>query len=312
MITDSQLNGYSERFLNFVNSSSESNVITLQVIASMVRSDHMIQLFLSKLNLYDIVRVIYYTYFLSKGYKQDDIFILLDKIYIYTINDYDDKEYIDLECSECYGDGYVECDRCDGSGNDECRHCDGEGSVDCDSCGGEGTEECGYCDGEGSETEEDDEGDEVEVECVHCDGKGTERCGNCNGSRNFECSSCNGSGNESCYHCEGSGSEGCESCDGAGQVQSDEEYYIDISISYNVTLDSSILRFEDKPMENDDFENDVEYNFYLKFIRTQKDVLVSDIDSEYDTDDWDRVVVVSDVIELTDSNSENFRDAKFF
>lgn len=312
MITDSQLNGYSERFLNFVNSSSESNVITLQVIASMVRTDHMIQLFLSKLNLYDIVRVIYYTYFLSNGYKQDDIFILLDKIYIYTINDYDDKEYIDLECSECYGDGYVECDRCDGSGSDECRYCDGEGAVDCDSCGGEGTEECGYCDGEGSETEEDDEGDEVEVECVHCDGKGTERCRNCNGSRNFECSFCNGSGNESCYHCEGSGSEGCESCDGVGQVQSDEEYYIDISISYNVTLDSSILRFEDKPMENDDFENDVEYNFYLKFIRTQKDVLVSDIDSEYDTDDWDRVVVVSDVIELTDSNSENFRDAKFF
>ena len=82
MITDSQLNGYSERFLSFVNSSSDANVITLQVIASMVRTDHMIQLFLSKLNLYDIVRVIYYTYFLSKGYKQDDIFILLDKIYI--------------------------------------------------------------------------------------------------------------------------------------------------------------------------------------------------------------------------------------
>ena len=65
-------------------------------------------------------------------------------------------------------------------------------------------------------------------------------------------------------------------------------------------------------MENDDFENDVEYNFYLKFIRTQRDVLVSDIDSEYDTDDWDRVVLVSDLTELTDSNSENFRDAKFF
>ena len=42
--------------------------------------------------------------------------------------------------------------------------------------GGEGTEECRYCDGKGTETEEDDEGDEIEVECVHCDGEGKERC----------------------------------------------------------------------------------------------------------------------------------------
>jgi hypothetical protein len=36
------------------------------------------------------------------------------------------------------------------------------------------------------------------------------------------------------------------------------------------------------------------------------DILVSDIDSEYDTDDWDRVVVVVGAEELTESSGRKY------
>ena len=305
MITDSQLNGYAERVLSFMQNSSDVRTIHLQLLAHTVKNDHIIELFLSKLDLYDKVRVMYYTYFLSKGYKQDDIFILLDKIYIYTVEDYDEKSYAELECNECYGTGYVECDSCDGSSRETCSTCDGEETVDCDSCNGSGTEECGYCDGKGSETEEDDEGDETEVECVHCDGQGTEECDSCGGSGNFECYSCNGKGFEDCNRCEGSGSESCDYCSGNGEVQSDEEYYTSHYTAYRTTLDNLIFSFEE-PMENEDRIDELEYEMTLSSRMGNSDILVSDIDSEYDTNDWDRVVVVINAEELTQSSGRNY------
>lgn len=305
MITDSQLNGYAERVLSFMQNSSDVEIIHLQLLAHTVKNDHIIEMFLSKLSLYDKVRVIYYTYFLSKGFKQDDIFILLDKIYIYTVEDYDEKSYVDLECNECYSDGSVECSSCDGSTRDTCSTCDGEETVDCDSCNGSGTEECGYCDGKGTETEEDDEGDETEVECVHCDGEGTEKCNSCGGSGNFECYSCNGKGFEDCNQCDGNGSESCDYCEGSGQVQSDSEYYTSHYTTYRTTLDNLIFSFEE-PMESDDRIDELEYEMTLSSRMGHSDILVSDIDSEYDTDDWDRVVVVINAEELTESSGRNY------
>jgi hypothetical protein len=305
MITDSQLNGYAERVLSFMQNSSDVGTIHLQLLAHTVKTDHIIEMFLSKLSLYDKVRVIYYTYFLSKGFKQDDIFILLDKIYIYTVEDYEEKEYVDHECNECYSNGYVDCSSCDGSARETCGTCDGEETVDCDSCNGEGTQECGYCDGKGSETEEDDEGDETEVECVHCDGEGTEKCDSCGGSGNFECYSCGGKGFEDCRQCDGNGSESCDYCEGSGQVQSDEEYYTSHYTTYRTTLDNLIFSFEE-PMEDDNRIDELEYEMTLSSRMGNSDVLVSDIDSEYDTDDWDRVVVVINAEELTESSGRNY------
>ena len=69
MITDSQLNGYAERVLSFMQNSSDVGTIHLQLLSHTVKNDHIIEMFLSKLDLYDKVRVMYYTYFLSKGYK---------------------------------------------------------------------------------------------------------------------------------------------------------------------------------------------------------------------------------------------------
>lgn len=312
MITDSQLNGYGERFLDFLKNSSDSQVITLGRLSNIVKKDDMIQLFFSKLNLYDIIRVIYYTYFLSLGVKQDDIFILLDKIFIYTMNDYDDKSYIDVECGECYGDGSVECSNCDGTGREDCGACDGDGSVDCDSCEGSGKEECYYCDGKGSETEEDDEGDETEVECVHCDGEGTENCRSCGGAGDFECLRCDGKRYENCSSCEGLGTEYCKYCKGVGNYESEELYYTDSSISYGVTLDNNIFRFEDTPMEDEDFLDEIENSFTILFRRLIENISVDSIDSEYGTNDLDRVVIVSNIREITDSNYHNFSEANFF
>jgi hypothetical protein len=305
LITDSQLNGYAERVLSFMQNSSDVGTIHLQLLAHTVKTDHIIEMFLSKLSLYDKVRVIYYTYFLSKGFKQDDIFILLDKIYIYTVEDYEEKSYVDHECNECYSNGYVDCSSCDGSGRETCGECDGEETVDCDSCNGEGTQECGYCDGKGSETEEDDEGDETEVECVHCDGRGSEECDSCGGSGNFECYSCNGEGFEDCRQCDGNGSESCDYCEGSGQVQSDEEYYTSHYTTYRTTLDNLIFSFEE-PMEDDNRIDELEYEMTLSSRMGHSDILVSDIDSEYDTNDWDRVVVVINAEELTESSGRNY------
>jgi len=305
LITDSQLNSYGERFLSFMQNSSDVESIHLQLIAHTVKNDHFIEMFLSKLGLYDKVRVIYYTYFLGKGFKQDDIFILLDKIYLYVVEDYDDREYIDIECNECYGDGYVECTECEGSGKETCRACDGEGSEECNTCDGSGNENCGYCDGKGSETEEDDEGDEIEVECVHCDGEGTERCDDCGGAGEFECYSCDGNGTENCSKCDGSGSEYCEYCDGNGQVQSDEEFYTNHLTFYRATLDNSLFSIED-PMEDDEKIDELEYDILLSTKRSNRDVSVSDVESEYGTDDWHRVVVVVGAEELTESSGSKY------
>jgi hypothetical protein len=65
-------------------------------------------------------------------------------------------------------------------------------------------------------------------------------------------------------------------------------------------------------MEDEDFLDDLENYFNIKFTYLQNDVPVDGIDSEYGTDDLDRVVVVSNISELTDSNSDKFYDAKFF
>lgn len=301
MITDSQLNGYSERFLDFVKNSSGYETITLQGLSNLVRGDHMIQLFFSKLTVYDIVRVIYYTYFLGIGKKQDDIFILLDKIFIMVADEYDEKQYLEQECPDCYGDGYLECSECDGSGDETCNNCDGDKTIDCDTCDGSGKEDCGYCDGSGGEDDEEGNFDE----CVHCDGEGKESCQDCGGVGNFECQKCDGEGHTDCRSCDGSGTEYCGYCDGSGQVQSDEEYYTYNSRNFLSTLDSSCFRFEDTVIDSWDDIDELEYTFYLKVQRIHDDMLVSDIDNAYGTDDLDNPIIVTEVIEMNESNLQN-------
>lgn len=59
-------------------------------------------------------------------------------------------------------------------------------------------------------------------------------------------------------------------------------------------------------MESDDRIDELEYEMTLSSRMGHSDILVSDIDSEYDTDDWDRVVVVINAEELTESSGRNY------
>ena len=58
MISDSQLNGYGERYLTFAENSSDIEVIIPQSLYSLYKHDHMVKMFFSKLTRYDIIRVI--------------------------------------------------------------------------------------------------------------------------------------------------------------------------------------------------------------------------------------------------------------
>ena len=295
MISDSQLNGYGERYLTFAENSSDIEGITPQSLYSLYKHDHMVKMFLSKLTKYDIIRVIYYTYFLSKGYKQDDIFVSLSKIFMFTILDYENPGTIDIECGDCYGEGLDDCGRCGGSGNEDCYNCGGDGSIDCETCNGDGKQECNECGGTGGDSDD---------ECSYCSGTGEESCDDCGGVGHYECHACGNTGNQDCSSCEGGGQQSCENCGGDGIVQSDENHYTDTYTSHYVTLDDFILSVdENDPMTNEDIVDDMENTLLLAVIRTNTEPDVYDIDQKYGTDEWDRVVVITDVEEFTESTT---------
>ena len=189
--------------------------------------------------------------------KGSDIMNIINNLYVVKVDFYDETATIRVDCDNCdYGS--VDCSTCEGEGTQDCRYCDGEGNIECDDCGGEGTEECRYCDGKGTETEEDDEGDEIEVECIHCDGEGKERCRSCGGSGNFECPECEGSGNETCSQCDGSRAEECDFCYGYGEIDSEEDYYSVTRKTY-VVVGSKIKNIDGEIMSEEDF-SELVYN----------------------------------------------------
>jgi hypothetical protein len=217
-------------------------------------SDHLVNLLLSKApDEADKIKVVYFAWFLLNRPKMkgSDIMNIINNLYVVTVDFYDETGTIKVDCDDCYY-GSVDCSTCEGEGTQDCRYCDGEGNIECDDCGGEGTEECRYCDGKGTETEEDDEGDEIEVECIHCDGEGKERCRSCGGSGNFECPECNGSGSETCGQCDGSRAEECDVCYGYGEIDSEEEYYSVTRKTY-VVVGSKIKNIDGKIMSEEDF-----------------------------------------------------------
>jgi hypothetical protein len=237
----------------------ENGFIGFSKILKVCKSNHFAELLLSRVSTpSDKVKLVFITNLIITGrYKKETILSLSRKLYLYVIDFYDNSEEIKQECSNCEGSGDEECSRCDGTGNLDCGYCDGEGKVECYECSGEGTEECRYCDGKGTETEteEDDEGEEieVEVECGGCSGSGTEDCRYCGGQGDYECSECEGSGGNNCEDCGGYGSHTCGYCDGYGEEDSGEYKYNITRMTY-ITLGNKFSEFEDQPMLLSDFE----------------------------------------------------------
>lgn len=213
------------------------------------------------------IKVIYATYFLMNGYTTEQVIEIISNLYVMTVEYYDDRTTIKLECGDCGGDGYEECDECEGTGNIDCRTCDGEGKLDCDYCNG-GSNECSNCDGTGTETEEDDEGEEVQEICSVCQGNGEEECRECGGEGNFECFECDGSGNDTCGECDGGGQSYCRYCGGTGEVDSADEYY-NITRAVIITIGDSLQKYENRFFDLEEFEridaNDDEFVDNLTF-----------------------------------------------
>ena len=253
-LSDNKIMSLGKVLLNIAKEEYGQDLITLRKLYTLCQSVEMAQTILSSTNLMsDKVKTIYSAFFIQSNKTKEEITKLINDLYFVTIDFYDETDYIENECSSCYGDGYQDCSNCEGTGKEDCRTCDGDGEIDCDSCGGDGTEDCRHCDGRGTETEEDDEGDEIEVECVVCDGSGEEKCRDCSGSGNFECPNCEGSGNEECSSCAGGGNEMCDECDGTGETKSEEEFY-NITKRQYVTVGNLIEKYDGEIMLYEIFE----------------------------------------------------------
>lgn len=116
------------------------------------------------------------------------------------------EDYVQINCTNCDGDGYIRCSYCQGSSREDCPNCH-NGDVECDNCNGTG---------------------EIDDETM---------CEVCNGSGNQDCYRCGGTAEVNCHNCDGHGTEECESCNGNGEVDSDLVYcWLYFIASYNPKL----------------------------------------------------------------------------
>ena len=289
-------------YSEFLKDNYEENFFRMDRIAYILKSDDMARVYKQMIpNKIDLVKFVYITYFLLRGYYNvEEIIKMVNNIYVVEIEYYDDRAYIDVQCDSCNGSGEVECNNCDGDGEVDCRSCDGDGQHDCYSCN-DGKVECKYCDGEGTETEEDDEGEEIEVECVHCEGSGQEDCRDCSGMGNFECHSCDGKGTETCQYCSGNGNEYCDECGGNGEVESSDKYYM-VTLRRIAVIGNKVKEIENKTMTIDEFseyeyeDGNMDYDFTLRSRVYTSDDTVDD--ERYNNDMDEDFVVIHSVYKL--------------
>jgi hypothetical protein len=257
-------------YSEFLKDNYEENFFRMDRIANILKSDDMVRVYKQMIpNKIDLVKFVYITYFLLRGYyKVEEIIKMVNNIYVVEIEYYEDQAYIHVQCDSCYGSGEVECNNCDGDGEVDCRSCDGDGQHDCYYCN-DGKVECSSCDGDGNQTEEDDEGEEIEVECSSCEGSGQEDCRECSGMGNFECHSCDGKGTETCQYCSGNGNEYCDECGGNGDVESSEQYYM-VTLKRIAVIGNKVKEIENKTMTIDEYneyeyeDSNMDYDFTLR------------------------------------------------
>lgn len=228
-----------------------------------VLKDHLVELLMSKIQSdTDKIKTIYITYFiLNREIQPQEIEKIINNLYVLVVDVYEDKNRIEVECGYCGGSAEEECDTCNGDGRIDCRYCDGDGEMECYDCSGNGTEECRWCSGSGTETEteEDDEGNEIEVEvsCSSCNGSGNEDCRSCGGEGTFECSDCDGRGTDTCGECGGYGQVPCGYCQD-GYTESDEEYY-NVEKRTIIMYGTNAEKYVGKVMSLEDY-NEMEYD----------------------------------------------------
>jgi len=281
-------------FKNYVE--SEGGKKTLNNLKYLTENDHLVKVLFSKLqNSNQRIKTIFATYFmlLRTDIKPEVIVKIINNLYKYEIEIYDETRRKEVECGYCGGSGEERCDSCDGDGKIECRYCDGTGKEDCYDCDASGTETCGECDGDGKVEEYDDEGEDVEVQCDECAGSGKVNCRTCDGESEISCGSCEGDGEEECRECGGYGQTECENCYGSGTEETNEEYF-EIGYMTIVVVGSGILKFENTKMTLEEYEeldaNDKIFTYELTVTNFSD---MDDIDEEdrYKMEDFDEPFV---------------------
>jgi hypothetical protein len=281
-------------FKNYVE--SEGGKKYLNNLKYLVDNDHLVKVLFSKLqNGNQRIKTIFATYFmlLRTDIKPEVVVKIINNLYKYEIEIYDETRRKEVECGYCGGSGEDRCDSCDGDGKIECRSCDGTGKEDCYECDGSGAETCGECDGDGKVEEYDDEGEDVEVQCDECVGSGKLNCRYCDGEREIDCGHCEGNGEEECRECGGYGQTECENCYGSGTEETNEEYF-EIGYMTIVVVGSGILKFENTKMTLEEYEklnaNDKIFSYELTVTNFTD---VDDIDEEdrYEMEDFDEPFV---------------------
>jgi hypothetical protein len=282
-------------FKNYIESEGVAKK-TLNNLKYLSENDHLVNILFSKLkNSNQRIKTIFATYFmfLRDNISAELLSKIINNLYKYEIQIYDDYERKEVECTYCDGSGEDRCDTCDGSGEIECRSCDGTGKEECFDCDGSGAESCGECDGDGKVEDYDDEGEDVEVQCDECVGSGKVNCRYCDGEREIDCSSCEGNGEESCRDCGGYGQTECENCYGSGTEESNDEYF-DIGYMSIVVVGSGILKFENTKMTLEEYEelnaNDKIFSYELTTVN-YSDLDDIDYEDRFKMEDFDEPFV---------------------
>ena len=281
-------------FKNYVE--SEGGKKYLNNLKYMSENDHLVKVLFSKLqNSSQRIKVIFATYFmlLRTNIKPEVVVKIINNLYKYDIEIYDETRKKEIECTYCGGGGEKDCYECDGTGRVECDSCDGTGKEDCYECGGDGTESCNECGGDGKVEGYDDEGEDTEVTCDECSGSGEVNCQLCDGKTEIECGTCEGDRMRECSDCGGYGTVECEHCYGSGNEETYEEYF-DIGYMSIVVVGSGILKFENTKMTLDEYEelnaNDKIFSYELTTANYSD---FDDIDEEdrYKIEDFDEPFV---------------------
>jgi|688.fasta_scaffold572498_1 hypothetical protein len=282
-------------FKNYIESEGVAKK-TLNNLKYLSENDHLVNILFSKLkNSNQRIKTIFATYFmfLRDNISAELLSKIINNLYRYDIEIYDDYERKEVECTYCGGSGEDRCEECDGSGEVECGSCEGTKKEECYECDGSGAETCNDCDGDGKVEDYDDEGEDIEVTCDNCAGSGKDNCSVCDGEREIDCGNCEGEGEVSCRECGGYGQTECENCYGSGTEESYDEYF-DIGYMSIVVVGSGILKFDNNKMTLEKYEelnaNDKIFSYELT-IANYTDLDDMDYEDRFKMEDFDEPFV---------------------
>jgi hypothetical protein len=264
---------FGKQILNhIIDEGSTKSLSGLASIYSIVNNDELMKILTSRLSKTDLYKVVYITFLMNKGMEIPQIEgAVTNNLLLFKLTNYDEPSTKRESCDDCDGWGNIECDFCDGDGDIICNNCNGSGEVDCDECGGSG---------------EDEEGNT----CNYCDGVGNKPCDDCYGDGRNECSFCDGNGQNSCDH-----------CDGSGEVESSEEYYESILLTYITTDDYVLSVKEDTILTNEVADKLYDSSHFLTREYESDDETLDDIKSKYEgepEDESDFYVLTSPPIKI--------------